>query len=81
MPRYEIRAAGRLVQVWRRMPQHDRRVICLLGGLAQAGEYVPLENFSEQQLQCIAKGMRAVISLASECNFALSYSRAASPKN
>lgn len=78
MPAYQSRAATRLALVWGRMPQHDRRVICQLGGLVQGAELAPIENFSEQQLQSIAKGMRAVVSLAGECSFALSYSRATS---
>ncbi len=77
---YTSRATTRLALVWQRMPQHDRRVICLLGGVVQGVESAPLENLSDQQLQCIAKGMRAVLSLAGECSFALSYSRDAAAK-
>ncbi len=77
---YQSRAGGRLAIVWRRLPQQDRRVICLLGGLVQGAELAPLENLSDQQLQCVAKGMRAVVSLSAECSFGLSYSRSESPK-
>jgi hypothetical protein len=75
MAAYTSRASTRLALVWRRMPQQDRRVVCLLGGLVQGAEFAAVENLSEQQLQCLAKGMRAVVSLADECSFALSYSR------
>jgi hypothetical protein len=75
MAHYRSRASTRLALVWQRMPQADRRVVCLLGGLVQGAELAPVQNFSEQQLQCIAKGMRAIVSLAGECSFALSYSR------
>lgn len=78
MPRYEPKAATRLALVWARMPPEDRRVICSLGGLVAGAELAPLENLSESQLQRIAKGMRAILSLATECRFALSYGRAAS---
>jgi len=81
MGAYTSRATTRLALVWRRMPQHDRRVICQLGGLVSGAELAPLENLSEQQLQCLAKGMRAIVSLASECSFALSYSRQASTQD
>ena len=82
MPGYQSKAATRLAIVWQRMPAEDRRVVCSLGGLVAGAELAPIENFSDAQLQRIAKGMRAVVGLAAECRFALSYGRTpAKPRN
>lgn len=75
MSSYQSKAGDRFALVWQRMPIEDRQVICQLGGIAPGSAAADLGLLSHWQLQKIARGMRAVISLAGECELALSYKR------
>lgn len=72
---YKSRLPARLPLVWARLSQDERRIVCQLGQLVPGAAAVPFENFKESEVQQITRGMRALLALARECEFALSYTR------
>ena len=75
MTGYRSRAGARMKVVWARLSTDDKRIVCQLAQLVPGAASVPLENFKPAEVQQIARGMRSLLALARECEFALSYSR------
>jgi hypothetical protein len=78
--RYRSNVPVRLSVSWERLPLNDRVWILQVSKLPIGAHSVPFKNFTPRDLQQLVAGMRAIVSLADECRFALGYARAAKPE-
>lgn len=78
--RYRSRMSVRLSVSWERLPSVERQFILQLAKLPIGAHAVPFKNFTPRDLQQLVAGMRALVSLAEECRFALGYARAVKAK-
>lgn len=73
MAAYRSSVPARLRVSWERLPAADRALIVQLARLPNGATLVPFQNFGADDVQRLVAGMRALVSLADECRFALGY--------
>lgn len=73
--RYRSSVPVRLQVSWARLVVSERALLLQLSQLPPGASHVPFENFTARDLQQLIAGMRALVSLAEECRFALGYAR------
>lgn len=69
------KVTARLPLVWDRLSREERRVLCELAGLPIGAVMVPASNLGEEHWRSVVLGMRRVVSLSLEIQFALGYWR------
>jgi hypothetical protein len=72
---YQSRVGARFSLVWERLPLEERRLVAELAGLPVGAVRVPASHFNAEDRSRLLLGMRRVLALALECQFALGYWR------